>query len=246
MPTIVTRGGASARGFGFAGKALNLVTVTLTSSTTWVAPVGVTNLVAVIGQGGSSTSDYVGGLSACYVSVTNSASGSGANSLPISGSGLANDASIFVSLSGASNGYYLYNSTNGATNAKDDSFIFYASNTFSFSKSYPYGTGSFPYVLVPGTWYVANTGTYPLSSSYGYGSTPSYYATGSAYFPGSAGSNTTAFGYTFSGASQVGSYPNATGQSATPVSYTNVAVTPGNSYPVTVASGGSVIIQYLA
>lgn len=238
MPTIVTRGAASARGFGFAGKALNLTTVTLTSSTTWVAPVGVTNLVAVIGQGGSSTSDYISGTSVAFVSVTNTASGSGSNSLPISASAAYNTANTCASVFNAG-GY------RQATYAVDRAFTFYAGSpgTFSWSDSFPYGTGTFPYYLVAGTWSLQGS---PLSGNLNYGDSASYYATGNAYFPGSAGGSTTAFGYTFSGASQSGSYPNATGQSATPVTYTNVAVTPGNSYSVVVASGGSVIIQYLA
>ena len=249
MPMLVSRGAASGKGFGLtnaAGGGGTLQTVTFNSSGNWVAPASVTLVTNLTGQGGSSTSDYVGGLSVCYVSVTNSASGSGANNLPISGSGLANDASTFVSLSSASSGYYLYNLYNGATLADDVAFTFYASNTFSFSKSYPYGTGNFPYVLVPGTWSVANTGTYPLSSNYGYGSTPSYYATGSAYFPGSSGGTTTALGYSFAGASQSGSYPNATGQSASSTTYNNITVTPGASYYINVASGGQVVIQYYA
>lgn len=236
MPTIVTRGGASARGFGFAGKALNLVTVTLTSSTTWVAPVGVTNLVAVIGQGGSSTSDYQGGISVANVSVSNSASGSGANNLPISASSAYNTANICASVFNAG-GY------RNASNAFEREFTFYSNNTFAWTDSNPWGSGTFPYYLVAGTWGLTGS---PLSGNLSYPGSFSYAASGDVIYPGSAGSNTTAFGYTFSGASQVGSYPNATGQSATPVTYTNVAVTPGNSYSVTVASGGSVIIQYLA
>lgn len=236
MPTIVTRGAASARGFGFAGKALNLVTVTLTSSTTWVAPVGVTNLVAVIGQGGSSTSDYQGGISVANVSVSNSASGSGANNLPISASSAYNTANICASVFNAG-GY------RNASNAFEREFTFYSNNTFAWTDSNPWGSGTFPYYLVAGTWGLTGS---PLSGNLSYPGSFSYAASGDVIYPGSAGGSTTAFGYTFSGASQVGSYPNATGQSATPVTYTNVAVTPGNSYPVTVASGGSVIIQYLA
>lgn len=238
MPTIVTRGAASARGFGFAGKGLNITEQTFTSSTTWVAPAGVTNLVAVIGRGGSSTSDYQGGISVANVSVSNSASGSGANNLPVSYSSVANTASICASVFNAG-GY------RQATYALDRAFTFYAGSpaTFSWSDTFPYGTGTFPYYLVSGTW---NWTGSPLSGTLTYGSSASYYAYGDVIYPGSAGSNTTAFGYTFSGASQSGSYPNATGQSATPVTYTNVAVTPGNSYSISVASGGSVTIQYLA
>lgn len=233
MPTIVTRGGASARGYGFAGKALNLTTVTLTSSTTWVAPVGVTNLVAVIGQGGSSTSDYVGSASAASAYVTNAGSGSGPNSLPISSSSVSNQPDTVAGLLNVG-----YTASSISTNTRV--FTFYPNGTFSFSDS---GGGTYPLTPVNGTWSVSGSAS---SSSLNYGDSASYTAVGQAYYPGSAGGSSSAFGYTFPGASQSGSYPNATGQSATPVTYTNVAVTPGNSYSVTVASGGSVIIQYLA
>lgn len=232
MPTIVTRGGASARGFGFAGTTLNLVTVTLTSSTTWVAPAGVTNLVAVIGQGGSSTSDYIGGASANSAGVSNAGSGSGPNTLPISASSVYGPVDTAASIlnNGGYSGFPVYSRT----------FVFYPDNSFSFSDS---GGGSFGLYSVAGSWSVSGG---PFSGNLNYGDSASYTAVGQAYYPGSSGGTTTAFGYSFPGASQVGSYPNATGQSATPVTYNNVAVTPGNSYSISVPSGGSVIIQYLA
>ena len=237
MPTIVTRGAASARGYGFAGVDLNLTTVTITSSTTWVAPVGVTNLVAVIGQGGNSGSDYQGGASFSDTSVSNAGSGSGGSSLPLSGAamgGLATgSASVF------NGGGYVSNAT-----IQTRDFTFYPNNTFGSSNSYPAGTsGTYPYYFVAGTW-SAQGG--PYSGSLSYGDSGYWYAGGDIIYPGGSGGNTTGFGYTFSGASQVGSYPNASGQAATPVTYTNVTVSPGTGYTISVASGGSVIIQYLA
>lgn len=232
MPTIVTRGAASARGFGFAGKGLNITEQTFTSSTTWVAPAGVTNLVAVIGRGGSSTSDYIGGASANSAGVGNAGSGSGANSLPISASAVYGPVETAASL--LNNGGY------SSFPVYSRSFTFYPNNTFNFSDS---GGGSFGLYSVAGSWSVSGG---PFSGNLSYGDSASYVAVGSAYYPGSSGGSSSAFGYTFPGASQSGSYPNATGQSATPVTYTNVAVTPGNSYSISVASGGSVTIQYLA
>lgn len=233
MPTIVTRGAASARGFGFAGKGLNITEQTFTSSTTWVAPAGVTNLVAVIGRGGSSTSDYIGGASAASASVTNAGSGSGANSLPISASSVSSQPDTVAGLLNVG-----FTTSPLSTNSR--TFVFYPNNTFSFSDS---GGGAYPLVPVNGTWSVSGSAS---SSNLNYGDSASYVAVGQAYYPGSSGGSSSAFGYTFSGASQSGSYPNAIGQSATPVTYTNVAVTPGNSYSISVASGGSVTIQYLA
>jgi hypothetical protein len=246
MPTIATRGGASARGFGFSGIKTNVTSQTFTSSTTWVAPVGVTSLIAVIGKGQDGGGTYVSNLEVCFSSVSNSASGSGANSLPVSGNGLANDAKIFVNFSTALDGTFFYVSQSGATFATDRNFTFYANNTFSFTSSQPYGFGSFPYIVVPGTWAVANTGAYPLNNNYGYGSSPSYYAQGLAYFPGGGGANTTGFGFTFPGGGVSGDYPNQVGQEATPASYTNVAVTPGASYSLSIPASGYITIQYLS
>lgn len=239
MPTIITRGAASARGYGFSqttSGAGSLQTVTFTSSGTWVAPAGVTSLVAVIGQGGDSSSDYQGGISVANVGVTNSVSGSGANNLPLSASGAYNTASICASVFNAG-GY------RNAIYASERTFIFYSNNTFAFTDSNPWGSGVFPYYLVAGTWSLTGS---PLSGSLSYPGSFSYAASGDVIYPGSSGGTTTAFGYSFPGASQVGSYPNATGQAASSVTYTSVAVTPSTSYPITVASGGSVVIQYYA
>lgn len=238
MPTIATRGGASAKGYGFAGVDLNLTTVTFTSSGTWTAPVGVTTLVAVIGQGQGGTGDYQGGITIAQVSVVNSASGSGANSLPITAAAGYNTAKICANVYTAG-GYQL------AYHAVERQFTFYASNTFSFSDTLPYGTGAtlFPYYLVAGTW---TYGGSPMSGNLTYPGSFSYAASGDVIYPGYGGDSASAFGYTFPGGGVSGSYPNATGDAAAPVTYTNVAVTPGNSYSISVPSGGSVIIQYLA
>lgn len=236
MPTIITRGAASARGYGFSqttSGAGSLQTVTFTSSGTWVAPAGVTNLVAVIGQGGSSTSDYIGGASAASAGVSNAGSGSGANTLPLAASAVADQPTTVAGL--LNSGY-----TGSVLSTNTRTFVFYPNNTFSFSDS---GGGPYPLIPVNGTWSVSGSAS---SSSLGYGDSAYYVAVGQAYLPGSAGGTTTAFGYSFPGASQVGSYPNATGQSASSVTYTNVAVTPSNSYSISVASGGSVVIQYYA
>jgi len=54
MPTLTSRGAASARGFGLLGAApLNLQTLTFTSSGNWTAPAGVTNLTVLTGAGGT-------------------------------------------------------------------------------------------------------------------------------------------------------------------------------------------------
>lgn len=237
MPTIATRGGASAKGYGFAGVDLNLTTVTFTSSGTWTAPVGVTTLVAVIGQGQGGTGDYQGSATFSQTTITNSASGSGANSLPISGAAAGNLATASTAVFNA--GGYVLNTT-----IQTRAFTFFPTNTYNSSNSYPSGTsGYYPYYFVAGTW-TAQGG--PYSGNVSYGSSGYYYSTGDIIYPGYGGDSASAFGYTFPGGGVSGSYPNATGDAATPVTYTNVAVTPGNSYSISVPSGGSVTIQYLA
>jgi hypothetical protein len=61
---------------------------------------------------------------------------------------------------------------------------------------------------------------------------------GTPYNYGSAGSNTTGFGYTFNG----GGYSGGTGYSATTTTYNDVAVTPNTTY--TVVNNGSFVITY--
>ena len=230
MPTVVTRGVASARGYGFAGVNLSLKTVIFTSSTTWTAPSGVTSLDAVIGQGGSSTSDFVSVEIANTVTVTNAVSGSGTNPLPLDYASVAQHVITAADL--FNSGTTTFNSSR--------TFTFYPNNTFSWSDT---GNYVYPYTTINGTWDWAGS---PTSGNLNYGDSASYYSYGDAYLPGTAGGSTTAFGYTFSGASQAGSYPNATGQAATPVTHTSVAVSPGTGYAISVASGGSVTIQYTA
>lgn len=55
--------------------------------------------------------------------------------------------------------------------------------------------------------------------------------------PATTGAATTGFGKSF---------PGGTGGAATPVTYTNVALTPGEKYNLSIPSGGSITIAYLA
>lgn len=236
MPTIATRAAASARGYGFAGIKLNVVSETFTSSTTWVAPATVTNLLAVIGKGQDGASDYQGTITVAYVTVVNSASGSGANSLPITAAGAYNTARICANLYNAG-GYQ------SAPNAANRQFTFYANNTFAWTDTNPWGFGDFPYYLVAGTWSYSGS---PLSGSLTYPGSFSYSASGGVIYPGSAGATTSGFGFGFPGGGLSGTYPNATGDAATPASYTNVAVTPGASYSLSIPAGGYITIQYLS
>lgn len=63
MPTIITRGAASARAYGFgakAGKVIGSQSYTTAGTYTWVAPVGVTKVSVVAVGGGSNNFPYCG------------------------------------------------------------------------------------------------------------------------------------------------------------------------------------------
>lgn len=238
MPTIATRGGASARGFGFSGIKTNVTSQTFTSSTTWVAPAGVTSLLAVIGKGQDGVSDYQGGIAVANVSVSNDSGTGGTNSLPITAAAAYNTANACANT-------YNVGGYQSAFFSRDRAFIFYSNQTFSWVDTYPYGnTGDFPYYLVGGTWSLSGS---PLSGSFSYPTSGfSYAAVGDIIYPGGAGANTTGFGYTFTGGGISGSYPNQVGSPASPASYTNVAVTPGASYALSISGDGYITIQYLS
>jgi len=237
MPTIATRAAGSARGYGFAGIKLNVVSQTFTSSTTWVAPAGVTNLTAVIGKGQDGASDGAANYALSFATINNSASGSGANSLPITWSAVANTTQTTVNR-------FNTLSYNPTFTAVDRDFTFYANNTFTWVD----GGGIFPYYVVPGTWILVPLGgaPNPPSGNATYGSTGGYYAGGLYIAPGGPGANTTGFGFTFPGGGVSGSYPNQVGEGATPASYSNVAVTPGASYGLSIPDNGYITIQYLS
>ena len=237
MPTIATRGGASARGFGFSGIKTNVTSQTFTSSTTWVAPVGVTSLLAVIGKGQDGASDAQGTILAAEVTVSNS-SGGGTNSLPISASAAYNTCTQCANA-------YNVGGFRPAYFAVNRDFQFFSNQTFLWVDNYPYGnTGDFPYYLIAGTWGVVGT---PLSGNLSWPAPyVNYAAAGDIIYPGGAGANTTGFGYTFTGGGVSGSYPDQVGIAASPASYSNVAVTPGASYSLSIPASGYITIQYLS
>lgn len=237
MPTIATRGGASARGFGFSGIKTNVTSQTFTSSTTWVAPVGVTSLLAVIGKGQDGGGDYQAGIEMDFNSVSSTASGSGPASLPIPWSAIAQSARLTVER---------FNIIDYSPNWQmlNRQFTFYSNGTLSWVDD----NQTFPYYAVVGTWSLQSYGgaPNPPSGNANYGASGTYYASGVYIAPGGAGANTTGFGFTFPGGGISGSYPNQVGIAASPASYTNVAVTPGASYSLSIPDNGYITIQYLS
>ena len=234
MPTLISRGTASARAFGLTGSSSGqLYTQTFGSNGTFTPMAGVTNVVTLVGRGGSSTSDYpTFGQFQCTVEAN--IAGTGPNPPPLAWSTVAADiytAGAQMNVGGDQTGY-LFNL---------GSFGTYADQTW-------YGTTyqtSFDYFTVAGTWTVeAFNAPVPPSGNVGYAQ-GLYRAQGTYIAPGSGGTNSSALGYSFPAAQQVGSYPNATGQSAATFTYNNIAVTPGTNYPIVVGGGGVVQISFI-
>lgn len=242
MPTLITRGVASAKAFGLTGTNKGqLYTVLFTSSGTFTTMPGLTTISQLTGQGQASSGDYQTTSGQLRYSFAQSLGGAGPGGfvLPFQWSGLYDKAAAVVS----------------TLNSGGDHSIdpLYAERYDLYNTPYAQwdpeslGIEFFPYWTVAGTWSVGNTGNAPLPAvgDGNYGVNGGYYAQGDYIAPGSAGANTTALGYTFNGASLVGSYPNRTGQAAAVTTYNNVSVTPATEYPIVVAPGGYVQLTFI-
>lgn len=237
MPTLITRGAASGRGFGLFESGITTRKETFTSSGSWVCPAGVTSLIYVRGKGQDGTSDYYAMSTNYYVGVKIAVSTGGDNPpyldwSTIYGEYLSDINSIpdggFAGPGGQTrtSNYRVYidNSWSVSTGSVRDWNGYYINDVTPGSSSPPPPTsGTMTYsTMTNGNW-VINV---------------SYVAFGSA------GADTTAFGYTFSGGTLSGSYPNQTGNAAAVTTYTSVAVTPGTTYNFVVPAGGSVTFAY--
>lgn len=241
MPTLISRGTASARAFGLTGSNKGqLYTQTFTSNGTFTPMAGVTNIVTLVGRGGTAQGDYQDYLSLKLMGqVYNGDPGSGSSgSIPIPYSdityGMYNVVQTF-NAGGIQSGYF-FNVVY---------FEMFSNNTYNYNAG---GSEDFPYYTYPGTWGITATGNvlYPgFVDFYNYGEFGNYYMSGSFQQYGSDGTGSSALGYTFAGATLSGSYPNRATQTATPVTYNNIAVTPGTNYPIVVGAGGSVAISYI-
>lgn len=230
MPTLTSRGAASARGFGLLGAApLNLQTTTFTSSTSWVAPTGVTNLLVLTGKGGdgepfSEGWSYQNIGIAAYSYEWGDAGGS------------AELTPTYEQVTGYANGVLaeINGSTSDRTVTWTEYRYFYNPTTQKTTVE-----ASYTSKRIRGTA-VKYVGPWDNSSGQlvlGIGS--GWYMAGEQYFASgpTTGDTTTAFSNT---------YPGGVGGAATPITTTNVSVTPGQTYGITVGAGGYVTFQYLA
>lgn len=230
MPTLTSRGAASARGFGLLGAApLNLQTATFNSSGSWTAPAGVSNLTVLTGAGGTgipfSESWATSSIGYAAYSYETSSTGGSVDNTPtyegVTGYAEAVLASINNSTADRTVVWaayrYFYNPTTYKTIVESD----YVSRRIR-------GTA----VKYVGPW--DNTTYQPVR---GIGS--GWYMAAEQYFSEgpTAGGTSSAFGNSYAGGAD---------GPATPVTTNNVAVTPGQTYTITVASGGYVTFQYLA
>ena len=237
MPTVLTRGAGSARGFGLFESGITTRKETFTSNGSWTCPVGVTSLIYVRGKGQDGTSDTPQTITETYT-ANGSGSGSGANPPFPDWSTLYAD---------ASGGYsqITVGAISGPTAiiAGSNVTVFF-NNTWNYSASSPLNLDGF-YISylssLNASGAAATSGQIVYAGPFQLGQW-SFSFTRILY--GSAGADTTAFGYTFSGGSLSGSYPNQVGNAAATTTYTSVAVTPGTTYNFVVPSGGSVEFAY--
>lgn len=226
MPTVISRGAGSARGFGFAsgGAGTTLQTVTFTSNSTWVAPAGVSLVTTLVGRGQDGSTAYwtdIFSADGGIVSYVQSDAPSGISSTTV-------EARAQVEWDKFPTSY----DPNGAV--VDWTYWYY----FSVGvQQYPQTAlirlkQGFSKTKVGNGWGTTYTTPFPFGSyrSYAVGNMEQYVGA-------SNGADSSGLGYTFPGGVE-GPAPTLT--------YNNVAVTPSTSYSIVVPSGGAVTLQYYA
>ena len=200
MPLLSTKGGASATGFGMFGESVtfNVTTVSYTSSTTWTAPAGVSNILTLVGVGSDGTSDSWQGNPVSYSQVIKMTQGFDRNFVAPTWDTLYNNYTSDLAIV-----------TAGGTGIR-------TINTHSISY-YSYPDGSWGGFSSPLTYIIRGTAT---TQTAGYTQTSGtivhntlndnwngFYVKAEMLYSGGPGSATTAFGYTFPG----GGYGGSTG-----------------------------------
>ena len=239
MPTLITRGALSGKGFGLTNQvsaAPVLQTVTFTSSGNWVAPATTTMVQTLTGKGQDGISDTnLQNMVGDYLAAADAGS-----------SGSAIDWSTLYNL---------------ATSQASSIVGLYTTTTYQ--KIWLIGSGNTGYLWSDSTGTYTPPGGVPITSAYATGLFPPTPTSGQilysdlqppnptlngyrvyavSYLAGGPGANSSALGKTFPG----GTYSSGTGYPATAASYSNVSVVPGTSYGIIVGSGGYVTLQYYA
>lgn len=231
MPTLISRGAASAKGFGLTNGALNLTTVTFTSNGTWVAPTGVFIVPTLTGRGQDGSSQPVI-VAPNYGAIRTG----GTFTYPayadwggIYGTAVdvRNTISSYIGILGPSSYLELYQ------------ILVSVSNSSWEESTAQYGDLSGVYITgVSSLSTIGNAATSGniVGSSLAVGLNAWTFAIYAAT-PSFVGASSTALGQTF---------PGGNNTTAPTLTFNNIAVTPGTSYPIVVAPGGFVTIQYLA
>ncbi|MDQ1920554.1 hypothetical protein [Massilia pseudoviolaceinigra] len=214
-----------ARRAGFYGRrARTPMTATFTSSGTWTAPGSTTMVDSLVGKGSDGGAAPVLSASAVVATVF-----------------------WYVGSGGANAGFYDWTSaTNTAVSQRNainaggsPSYTFYNVGQFSNSTYTVTTAGRSESGVIAGSATISYESGWQSSGNIsGGGSNQNWSATVSWNYLGSPtnGSNSTAFGYTFTGGISGGVAPTST--------YYNITVIPGNGYSIVVPPGGSVTINY--
>lgn len=233
MPKLSSFAGMSSRGFGEFGGTLTLTTVTFTSSTSWTAPAGVTNLITVSGRGSNGQSDYYQNSSVANVVVT---PGFGSAVLgPLDWSTAYSDCQILVNDINA-----------GGTGPRVVTPGFSATYYISSSNLYLKVIFSNPSYQVNGSAVLVNQNGSPTSGTVTFAAVSAsqgvFLCNVDVLYPGPAGTASTGFSQTFPGGA-------ASGGTAPITTFNDVAVSPGTSYSIVIPTDNVspyITIQYLA
>jgi hypothetical protein len=233
MPKLSSFSGLSSRGFGEFGTTLTLTTVTFTSSTSWTAPPGVTNLITASGRGSNGQSDYY-----------QSSNVSGVIVQPLMVSAVLGPLDWSTPYSDCQT---MVNDVNaGGTGPRVVTPGFTTYYYISSSNLYVRALVSNPSYQVNGPAVLINQNGSPTSGTVTYAAVSAnqgvFLCNVDVLYPGPAGTASTGFGETFPGGS-------SSGGTAPITVFNNVSVSPGTSYSIVIPTDNVspyITIQYLA
>jgi hypothetical protein len=230
MPTLISRGAASAKAFGLTNGSLNLTTTTFTSNGTWVAPAGVALVLVLSGRGQDGSPQPYNYTTQYWASPNPNTQ---ANAAYLQWDSIYNLAttnrSSIVSYIGSS-GPASFLGAAGFFIGTGDTWSQYIDSYENFSGLI---VNSVSGITTQGN---AQTTGNVVRSSLASGVNGFNFVIDFT-IPGFLGASSTAISQTF---------PGGNGGPAPVTTFNNIAVTPGASYPIVVASGGYVTIQYFA
>jgi hypothetical protein len=246
MPRTAAFAAAASRGFGEFTSGLALTTVTFTSSTTWVAPSYVSNLVQMVGRGANATSDdYSSDTSGStlYRTFNN------ANTTNIVAthdwSELYNNLQGWISF--INTGTYGTRSASPIRPYYNNFYYILANNTYQVWNDPPAVGLSGDLYFQVGTGANASTFSVPSSGTITNSNTTDSGRIEISFKPvylGGDGAASTGVGKTFPGGTY--DFPTGIGGAAPTTTFTNVTVTPSSSYSIVVPSGGQIAISFYA